>query len=68
MNTPSPLKLVIFRNSTTADEEDGGALPSDYALERSRAERSAADHASSERAREIHRQLAAFYARIARKG
>jgi hypothetical protein len=67
VNTPSPLKLVIFRNAPGGDEEEGNSLPSEYALERSRAERSAADQASSERAREIHRQLAASYARIARR-
>ncbi len=67
MNTPSSSELIIFRDPPGTSEEEAGSLPSDYALERLRAERSAADHASSKRAREIHRQMAAIYARIARR-
>ena len=68
VNTPSPTSLVIFRNAPDSADDQRGSLPSDYAREWLRAERYAAHLASSERAREIHRQLAASYVQIARRG
>ena len=38
VNTPSPTSLVIFRNAPDSDDDQRGSLPSDYALERLRAE------------------------------